>query len=482
METEKINLMDFNDDVLHDAAWASKQPAGTNVLYVGPKGDSGADELSLAVGEGRDGSNALRVRCNNKGQGVPGFWLFNGRSTGKQVANFTNDSGYMAPRGTKPTKLHLWLKFPKGFMEDRSSKTIKGYPYHQNFVAGTYQFAPGQIDGRKPVKESSNWHGYHQTIIRYDLADGDWVHVVLNDSATHQRGFQSAQGPNYCGSQGGYWDLLTRIYFDVLPYFADPEIDYPFEMLVDSIYFTCEEPEKLVEIEVTGYKNGQSVELLPLVKTEFNVTVKNLTDKIVDGKLALRAMWSLRPQIEGLSSRSKNVQNLKLNPHETRNLKISFTPKGKTNFLAGLAFIPSDQVPLNEMAYFPSMTDPNVGVSSSFVGYGPHDTDSYGTTLRIEVVDSLSGNPVPVSQGGAYYETKVGQVLKDEIDGYCSSGNPLKFKLISQQRTGGKFVLNENGSFVFTPDPTFKGSFFFRYQLNNGTKDSLVYGSWIIVE
>jgi hypothetical protein len=481
METEKINLMDFSDGVLHDGTWASKQPANTKVIYLSPKGDSGNDDLSLAIGEGRNGGNALRVRCNDKKQGVPGFWLMPGRATGRSVMNYTSDMGYMVPRGKKPTKLHMWLKFPKGFMENSSSKTVKGTP-NSNFVVGTYQYAPGQIDGKKPVKESSNWHGYHQFIIRHDLADGDWVHVVLNDSATHQRSYQSAQGPNYCGSEGQYWDLLTRMYFDVTPYFADPEIDYPFEMLVDSIYFTCDEPEKLVDIEVVGYKNGQIVEIQPLAKTEFDVVVRNLTDKTIDGKFALRCFWSLRPSIEGLKTKSNNIQNLKLNPYETKNLKISFTPKGETKFTAGLVFVPTNQVPLNEMAYFPSMADPNVGISGSFPSYGPHDTDSYGTTLGLRVLNSPSPNPMPVSQGGMYFETKMGQVLKGEIDGFCSSGNPLKFNLISTQKNGGNFILNENGNFTFTPDPSFKGSFLFRYQINNGAIESLVYGSWILVK
>ena len=134
------------------------------------------------------------------------------------------------------------------------------------------------------------------------------------------------------------------------------------------------------------------------------------------------------------------------------------------------------------MAYFPSMTDPNVGIGHDFPEYGPHDTDSYGTTLWIEVVDSLSADPMPVSQGGTYFRTKVGQVLNDEIDGFCRSGNDLKFKLVSQQKTGGNLILNEDGTFKFTPEKTFKGSFFFRYQLSNGARDSVVYGSWIIVE
>jgi len=484
METEKINLLDLNDNVLHDTAWASKQPAGTKVLYVGPKGDSGNDELSLAIGEGRDGSNALRVRCNDKTQGLPGFWLFTSRATGKQVANYSTDLGYMAPRGKKPTKLHLWLKFPEGFFKERSAMSIKGYPYHQTLHLGTYQFAPGLIGNKGAVvKESNNWHGYHQCIIRHDLAKGDWVHLVLNDCPMHQRALNQDYGPNYCGSHGQYWDLTTRFYFDVVPNFIDPEIDYPFEMLVDSIYFTCDEPEKLVEIEVLGYKNGQSVEVKSQVETEFKVLVKNLKDESINGRFSLRSTWGVRGKIKG-EKNATNIPDLQLGPKEEKSLTISFCPKDAgSNSFVGFAFVPSNQIMIEEMQYLPSNSDPNVGISKSvFWGYGANDADTYGTTLRLLSVESISSDPTPVSQGGSYYQTGTNQPLNGKIDGFCSSRKPLTYKLISTQSSGGSFVLNEDGSFVFTPEKDFEGSFFFRYQLSNGAKDSIVYGSWVIVK
>jgi hypothetical protein len=74
--TERFVLLDFEDPVLHDLSWFQSQKKGAIGTYVQSKNEPGIRTLSLAMGEGRGGGNALLVESPNKTVGFPKFWIF----------------------------------------------------------------------------------------------------------------------------------------------------------------------------------------------------------------------------------------------------------------------------------------------------------------------------------------------------------------------------------------------------------------------
>ena len=217
----RIILEDFSDIVLHDQAWLNTQ--SSLVSYVKPKGDSGSNELYLAPGQGRNGSNAMEVRAISASNGLPSFWLLriDAKSRGR-IIGLDKFFDY----NTNANFLEIVFKFPSGLREILSSTLPAEYPNHQNVHVGTYH----ALEPNNSV-ENNNWHYYYQLWFRHDLAQNDWIvcRCGLDWGPTHQRSNVITSPP------GNFWGQLTRLYFECVPYFDTPEINYPFSMYVDEI-------------------------------------------------------------------------------------------------------------------------------------------------------------------------------------------------------------------------------------------------------
>ena len=103
---EEFLIMDFDaDSVLHDAAWLATRPNGEIVTIVQPKTDSIADDMSLAIGEGRFGGNCLKVTAQTSAMKGPAVFFSKFRVQNGLGANMTDDDrGYFLPRGKRANR------------------------------------------------------------------------------------------------------------------------------------------------------------------------------------------------------------------------------------------------------------------------------------------------------------------------------------------------------------------------------------------
>lgn len=368
-----IDLRGVSTEV-HDKAWLGRQPAGTVAPYVAPKGDSGTDALTLAKGAGHSGGDCLLVTSPSPEAGLPGFWLMVGKSNGRgAVANCGGNDGYLS-RGMPANRLSFRLRFEPGYCRKLSTTREK------NLIVGTYHCDPARPGIRK---ESDNWHFYHQLLLRHDQANGDWMHVVLNDIPQHQRGRSKyLPSPNPTRRAGEYWQLATRIYVDMSPYFGDPEIPYPVRMWVDDVQMT----EQTVSAQVTLQISPPKIQVVAGKTTTMLVRLLNRSAKPISGVVGHRSMYSWTPTIvDPATNKSVHKQRITLPPGETI-LEFSVTPRSGisagTTMQHSVVFAPDDQARTGGG----SLADPRVCLHASYGVSGPCDGSpaSDAITLTIE--------------------------------------------------------------------------------------------------
>lgn len=342
-------LMDFEEPVLRDEAWLLAQPQGTVAIIVQPKSDSGVDSLSLAVGEGRNGGNALLVESPDATAQLPGFWLAKYENKGYK-ANFRDDRGYMLPRPRRANRLEFWIRFEPGFKALSSAAQPPKYPNHQNLHVGTYHYDPAKL-GQADTKESDNWHFYYQVFLRHDKANGEWIKVIVNEAPQHQRSIGAMPPNNPTLPAGNLWELLTRLYIDNVPYNSDPEKPYPVKMWVDDVRLVYV-PETLpVTVDVVGYRPGEVVAAAaPIV---LPVTLTNNSEAEICGKIGIAAYWGIRAKFDGPT-------DVCIAAGATLSRTLTITEPATKQRYAGITFVEQQYLTSAPDAMRPSFSDTNV--------------------------------------------------------------------------------------------------------------------------
>lgn len=403
---ESFVVMDFEDSELHDEAWLASQAEGYAGFYVtankstGSKG-WGPDELTIAVGEGRGGSNALLVESKDAAAGLPGFFLIKAQSKNNQAARLTDANGYMLPQNLRANRFEFWLRFENGFRNSQTSNPNIFYPNHHNLHVGTYHFDPAKINGgaNGGVVESDGWHFYHHVYLRHDKADDNWIHVVVNQQPQHMRTFSKSTPPNNpTQPAGNYFELLTRLYIVLTPYFSDPETGYPAKMWVDDIALSYVPEVPDVTIDLSGYSQGDTVKIQKGKATNFSVNITNNQAKQVSGVLSTNTFEKFNPKID-IGSFFKTIS---LNANETQTVNFSVTPE---DFLAtgltihsGLSFINDDEILSDSNSQNRSLSDSNVEKRWQ-TKTGPHDAVVSSHFIKLELASPTS-NILPVAQAG----------------------------------------------------------------------------------
>lgn len=307
-------------------------------------------EWNIAPGRGRHGRDAISIICKNSGF-MPDFWIFayerSNPTAGVSLGLCSMSSGFLAPRGKKVNRLHMWCKFQKGFQATSAAATQTGLAT-SNYQWGTYTHEPGSIpaDGSSGgLSETRNQHGYHLFCIRHDEIDGDWVHIVIHEIPNHQRQYSQATPPkNWIAGYGGYWNSVPKMYFSPDPYgwdgpgtpfstypVGDSEIGAPFEMLLDSFYFEYVEENLPVEVKINGWNHGQQIEIDPLTSHTYTVTLRNTSESSVTGRLLYRststapvANVTFTLRIAGTGTNAHNT-DVTLAPGETKTYDLTLT-------------------------------------------------------------------------------------------------------------------------------------------------------------
>ncbi|MEY4630094.1 MAG: hypothetical protein RIQ81_214 [Pseudomonadota bacterium] len=382
VDLEEFTLLDFESSELQDGAWVKRQPRGTAHTFVGPKGDSGKDLLSLAPGEGRRGSTALLVESPDKAAGLPGFWVMRGLGAG--YGNATDRRGYFLPEGKRANQVEFWVRFQRGFRAKASSSPTITYPNHLNFIFGTYHFDPRKIGGGTPVKESDNWHFYHQIFVRHDRADVDWIRVVLNEVPQHQRGISAVPAVNPTMPAGNYYEIMTRFYIDSHRYFADPEIEYPVKMWVDDIKFRYVPPQHKIAAAFDGYQNGASVNVSASGEKSFAFTLMNYGDSDVEVRVAPTMGAQVKNSIVDQSGAVMRNVTIPAGGTVPGRMLLNFEPGTSMQRSFGISAVPLEQILSDSTSNHRSLTDGNVEKRWNN-GPGPNDAEAKGAFLRIAV-------------------------------------------------------------------------------------------------
>ncbi|MDG2383402.1 MAG: hypothetical protein P8N76_17155, partial [Pirellulaceae bacterium] len=291
MLASQFTLLDFETAEVPDADWLLEFPQGTAAAHVQAKGDSGANVFSIAPDAGRNGSQALLVESLDAGMGLPGFWVKQGIQNGGWVGQSNSDQGYFLPRGMQANRLEFWVRFEDGFRSEYAADP----DIYRTMDVGTYHYNPGKNSSR--VVESDNWHFYHKLVLRHDQAGDDWIHVVLNESPQDQRSGSGGVTLNPTSPAGNYWELLTRFYVDLSPYFSDPEIGYPAKMWIDDIQLSYVEEPELVEVTFGDSVDGQTLIAETEVVRDLDVSVTNLSSSTTTGYLKKHAHWRLFSEV-----------------------------------------------------------------------------------------------------------------------------------------------------------------------------------------
>jgi hypothetical protein len=497
--TSEYMLMDFEDTVLHDSAWVENiQPANTVMPAVGPKADSGKDTLELAVGEGRGGGNALRVVANKlpptdknpKGDNLPGFFVTMNKRGGGNISGY---QGYMLPRGVRANRLEMWIKLPEGFRKTTSSNQPPVYPNHENAHIGTYNYNPTSDGWNSRLVESSNWHFYHHLFVRHDKAANGWVRVVINELSDHQRSLSGGTPPhNPTSPAGNYFETMTRIYFDPTKYFTDPEVSYPVKMLVDDIKFTYVPEPKDITVDFPGYVRGHRVEAQravgpdpsQVVKTDFQVMVRNNSINPVTGKISLAAHYSFRPELIDSATGKVADKTVTLAPKESKAYTVRVSPPDSTSEgkqrSVGVLFIPTTQILSDAQSTNRSLTNPLIERRASPMS-GPHDGFVYSDFITVRAVSSRpSGGTPPDSEGGITCAIKPGEKLVDRLIAQDPDNNPITFSVVRAPEKGAITMNPNNGTFTYTPNKRLDTFDFFWYSVSDGSGSSPARAVWII--
>jgi len=365
-----VSLLDLSSGV-PDAEWLGSRNVVSN--YVAPKGDSGNDVFSIARGAGRQGNDCLLVTSPDAKAGLPGFWIIRAKGNGKGlVSGISNADAYLAA-GQQVNRLSFWLRFDAGFRAKSSTSAA------QNLHVGTYHHDPAKPGVKK---ESDNWHFYHQLLLRHDLAKGNWVHVVVNELPTHQRGLSNGFPVyNPTSPAGNYWEIATRFYIDLHPYFSDPEISYPVKMWVDDIRLEYSDP--FAQVTASIVQSPASVAVGQ--PSRYPVTLVNHTPNAIGGVIAHRSRYGWRPDLLDKSAqRSVHKQRVVLQPGANDFelvINVKDGAKPGMSMRHGVLFVPDSESRPNNSSH----ADSNVRIASGYQLTGPSDCSPVHASVRLTV-------------------------------------------------------------------------------------------------
>ena len=122
---------------------------------------------------------------------------------------------------------------------------------------------------------------------------------------------------------GNYFELLTRLYIVLTPYFSDPETGYPAKMWVDDIALSYVPEVPDVTIDLSGYSQGDTVKVQKGKTTNFSVNITNNQAKQISGVLSTNTYEKFIPELDSGSF----FKTISLNANETKTVNFSVTPE-----------------------------------------------------------------------------------------------------------------------------------------------------------
>jgi len=119
----------------------------------------------------------------------------------------------------------------------------------------------------------------------------------------------------------------------------------------------------------------------------------------------------------------------------------------------------------------------NFNGNDSFTYKVSDETDDSVVQNVTITVTAINDRPVPTF---AALTVQAGRIKKATLTATDDDSDTLAFSIVTQPQNG-RLILDENGSFSYTPNPNFSGSDSFSYIVNDGTLDSVVQNVTITV-
>lgn len=515
-----------DDTFLKNDTWLFSQPDGTVETIIFQKNDTYAGIPELAIGEGRYGKNAIRLRSTGRTTtGMGGIWCMPQVSSGGSRINPTNDANLVIPRTKKVNRLETWFRFPPGFRIASAANSATT----QNMHWGTYSARPDGVGGNLTLSEEmgpwdgivhgplnlNSWHWYHEATIRHDqVDDNEWVRIVFNGCPAHMRQDGGANiPPNSPTHQyGDYFSCLTRFYLDFVPDWwlftngtpqpGDPEIDVPFDIYCDTIRFFWHDEYLPCEIRFGpngDWFEGQEVEVSPTpTNNDIPFRITNVTDASVTGRLAWRGRYehgpSIIPQAGGSSF---NWQSITLAAGETKHYWLRVSPSADDGTVnpdfpnpIGIVFEPSTEF----VGVGPTNSDATWGQNRvskwshrvhthAIHGVGGHDYDICSRCIALIKNSGSNTSYRPTSMGGLKYRVPVTVTSQFQLPANRPGGGAMVFTKGASQSGRGTLTISTSGVVTYTPPSAgWEGTCHFSYQINSGdSKQSIWYGAWVNV-
>lgn len=367
-------------------------PPGTVKLCVHDKADSGpiAPEYSVAVGEGVNGNDCLRVHTLG---GIFDLWFIRMKCLRKDYAEALNSSldMFLAPADGRPyNRFEVKLRYPPGYFKTYAAKQPPAYPNSTNFHVGTYH---ARDDSRH--HEQANYHFYFQIWIRHDLADGDWITLRVNEVPQHQRSMQASLPANPSVYTGGFWDSETRLYLTGVPYNRDQEVENP-EVLVDGLRVFWEDPKHDVTVEFVGVETPESERLIcDGTAHSYRCRIINHSDATIPGRVYQQSHWILQGKLRDVLG--NEVSRIVLAPREVRDLVLELKPaairQGGSVPPVGVSFIADDQFTgeNDKTVSMPNHSDPRIEKRWQ-EWLGPHDAEVHSAVVQFTLPRAIIRN------------------------------------------------------------------------------------------
>lgn len=522
MSTNEHYVFHPDDTVLKTLAWVATRPAGELHTAIEGKWPNFVGTMELAVGQGRNGKNAIKMTTNAQTQGDPAFWIMPVVSNGGTYNEPTSDDNFVVPPTKRANRIEAWFRFPPGYKE--AFAAAMNY-YSDAFHWGTYStyLATSNDGSLSTLNEEAgfvegNGHWYHQLMPRFDwLDDNEWVCITCNAITDHCRGENGRNNfpKNPTLPHADYFRCLTRSYLEFVPYWwrVDsntnpsgienlPGIATPYSIYCDSIRFYWRDEYLPVEIRFGSsgdWYDAQEFECAPTpTVTDIPFRVTNVTNASVTGRLAFRGrsiQWS-PIIIDQVSSAQFAVATYTLSAGETKHFWLRVSPIADNNGLTdgvpsqmGIVFEPSTEVvfsgPVVDTPWGANMiakTSSKV-MRSAYHGIGAQDYDI--CCRSIGLVRATGGHTAyrPTSRGGGVYRVPPTVTSQFQLPGHIPDGSTLTFAKGNSQSGRGTLTIASSGVATYTPPSAgWTGTCHFSYQINGASaKPSLWYGAWVNV-
>lgn len=347
---------------LQDETWGTANGSGDEVIVV-PKSDFGpgltAPSLAVATGQGHSGGDCMAVTVDS-GEFF-GFFVLKRFYPG--ASNPSGTLKYLLPYGQRANRMSFWVKFPAGY---RATNWDDDTVQNTNLHIGSY----AALSSSGTATEDNNWHFYHEPTIRHADAGSGWVQVVCNESPHHIRSVNATgMAANPTQPHGRLWEMCTRFYIESKPYGLDPEISYPFTMLIDDIKLDYVVPTLTVTPEILGFATGDFMRV--------GSSTSNYTVRLTNTGNAAQAVTLYLGAMATYYTASLSETAVTVPAKGTYDVTLAISKTGSTPSVSDEYRIGINCVLTSELGTNNPSADTNVE-QRKWSGFGPLDADSTG--------------------------------------------------------------------------------------------------------